>query len=53
MLEVVNLSPLDVSVPVKTAPATTAIMMAAMEPIQNDFIAASLPKMCPLKPGGQ
>ena len=51
MLEVVYFSPLDVSVPVKTAPATTAIMMAAMEPIQNDFIAASLPKMCPIALG--
>jgi hypothetical protein len=38
VLEVENLCPDVVSLPVKTAPATMAIMTAAIEPIQKDFM---------------
>jgi hypothetical protein len=38
VLEVENFCADVVSLPVKTAPATMAIMTAAIEPIQKDFI---------------
>ncbi len=40
----------DTSLPDKTTPATMAMMMAAALPIQNDFMALSLPKFAFLLP---
>ena len=51
MLDVENFCPVVMSLPDSTAPATKAITMAAIEPIQKDFIAMSLPKFRPRNDG--
>ena len=45
-----NWSAVDISLPDKTTPATMAIKTAATLPIQNDFMALSLPKFAFLLP---
>ncbi len=47
VLEVENCSLVVIPLPDRTTPATTAIMTAAMEPIQNDFMIFSLPSLLP------
>jgi len=44
VLEVVNFCALEFPLEFNTPPATTAIMTAAMLPIQNDFIFWFLPE---------
>jgi hypothetical protein len=51
VLEEENSSADEVSALDKTTPATMAIKTAAMLPIQNDFMALSLPKFAPGKTG--
>ena len=52
VLTVENSSAVDISLPDTTTPATMAMMMAAALPIQNDFMALSLPKFVFLLPVG-
>ena len=51
MLDVENFCPVVMSLPESTARATKAIMTAAIEPIQKDFIVVSLPKFRPRNGG--